>query len=100
VLAGKAITGRPGGRHPAGEAPKRFSAELSLVVRVAELAAEGRRNKEAAAAMYVTVATVEAHLSRLYRKLDVRSRAELASRFSRDTRSDGSTGRPVSRGPG
>jgi DNA-binding NarL/FixJ family response regulator len=69
-------------------------------VRVAELAAEGRRNKEIAAAMYVTVATVEAHLSRVYRKLDVRSRAELASRFSRDTRSDGSTGPPVSRGPG
>jgi DNA-binding NarL/FixJ family response regulator len=69
-------------------------------VRVAELAAEGRRNKEIAAAMYVTVATVEAHLSRVYRKLGVRSRAELASRFSRDTRSDGSTGRPVSRGPG
>jgi DNA-binding NarL/FixJ family response regulator len=69
-------------------------------VRVAELAAEGRRNKEIAAAMYVTVATVEAHLSRVYRKLGVRSRAELASRFSRDTRSDGSTGPPVSRGPG
>jgi DNA-binding NarL/FixJ family response regulator len=68
-------------------------------VRVAELAADGRRSKEIAAAMYVTVATVEAH-PRLYRKLGVRSRAELASRFSRDTRSDGSTGPPVSRGPG
>jgi len=75
------------------------SSELTrLERRVAELAADGRRNKEIAAAMYVTVATVEAHLSRVYRKLGVRSRAELAGRFSRDTHSDGSTGAPVSRG--
>jgi DNA-binding NarL/FixJ family response regulator len=72
----------------------------TLERRVAQLAADGRRNKEIAAAMYVTVATVEAHLSRVYRKLGVRSRAELAGSFSRDTRSDGSTGPPVSRGPG
>ena len=58
----------------------------TLERRVAELAADGRRNKEIAAAMYVTVATVEAHLSRVYRKLGVRSRAELAGRFSRDAR--------------
>jgi DNA-binding CsgD family transcriptional regulator len=51
---------------------------------VAALAAEGRRNKEIAAAMFVTVGTVEAHLSRVYRKLGVRSRAELAGRFGRD----------------
>ena len=81
--------------------PQRRTDELTtLEQRVAELAAEGWRNKEIAAAMYVTVATVEAHLSRVYRKLGVRSRAELASRFSRDTRSDRSTGDQVSRGPG
>ena len=39
---------------------------------VAELAAEGRKNKEIAAAMFVTVGTVETHLSRVYRKLGVR----------------------------
>jgi DNA-binding CsgD family transcriptional regulator len=48
--------------------------------RVAVLASEGRSNKEIAGALQVTVHTVEAHLSRVYRKLGVRSRAELARR--------------------
>ena len=38
-------------------------------------------NKEIAAALYVTVNTVEAHLARGYRKLGVRSRAQLAKRL-------------------
>ena len=46
--------------------------------RVAELAAEGRQNKEIATELFVSVATVEAHLTRIYRKLGVRSRTELA----------------------
>jgi DNA-binding CsgD family transcriptional regulator len=45
--------------------------------RVAELAARGRTNKEIAAELYLGVSTVEAHLSRVYRKLGIRSRAEL-----------------------
>jgi DNA-binding CsgD family transcriptional regulator/tetratricopeptide (TPR) repeat protein len=45
--------------------------------RVAELAAQGRSNKEIAAALVVSVKTVEATLSRVYRKLGVRSRAAL-----------------------
>jgi DNA-binding NarL/FixJ family response regulator len=44
---------------------------------VAELAAQGRTNREIAAELYMGVSTVEAHLSRVYRKLGVR-RAELA----------------------
>jgi DNA-binding CsgD family transcriptional regulator len=46
--------------------------------RVATLVAEGLANKEVAAALFVTVHTVEAHLSRIYRKLGIRSRRELA----------------------
>ncbi len=49
--------------------------------RVAALVAEGRTNREVAAVLYVTDHTVEFHLSRIYRKLGVRSRAELARRF-------------------
>jgi DNA-binding CsgD family transcriptional regulator len=49
--------------------------------RVAALVAEGRTNREVAAVLYVTEHTVERHLSRIYRKLGVRSRAELAHRF-------------------
>jgi DNA-binding CsgD family transcriptional regulator len=45
--------------------------------RVAELAAGGRTNKEIAAELYMGVSTVEAHLSRVYRKLGIASRAEL-----------------------
>ena len=46
--------------------------------RVAELAAAGLSNKEIAAQLYLSVATVEPHLSRAYAKLGVRSRAQLA----------------------
>lgn len=56
--------------------------ELSAAERqVADLAAAGATNKEIAATLYMSVKTVEAHLTRVYRKLDVRSRAELASRL-------------------
>jgi DNA-binding NarL/FixJ family response regulator len=49
--------------------------------RVAELAASGLSNKEVAAQLYLSVATVEAHLSRVYAKLGVRSRTQLARRL-------------------
>jgi DNA-binding CsgD family transcriptional regulator len=48
--------------------------------RVAELAAAGMRNKQIAGALFVSVKTVEANLSRVYAKLGIRSRAELPSR--------------------
>jgi DNA-binding NarL/FixJ family response regulator len=51
-------------------------------LRVAELAAHGARNKEIAGALFVSVKTVEANLSRVYAKLGIRSRVELASRLS------------------
>jgi DNA-binding CsgD family transcriptional regulator len=52
--------------------------------RVAELVAEGRSNKEVAGELFVTVKTVERNLSRVYEKLGVRSRSELARRFAAD----------------
>ncbi|MCW3039163.1 MAG: transcriptional regulator, LuxR family, partial [Solirubrobacterales bacterium] len=48
------------------------------VRRVAELAAGGSSNKQIAQTLYVTPKTVEVHLSSAYRKLDIRSRQELA----------------------
>ena len=45
---------------------------------IAELVAEGRSNKEVAAALFMSVKTVEANLSRTYAKLGIRSRAGLA----------------------
>jgi DNA-binding CsgD family transcriptional regulator len=46
--------------------------------RVAQLAAEELSNKEIAQALFVTVKTIEVHLSSVYRKLDVSSRRQLA----------------------
>ena len=49
---------------------------------IADLVAEGRTNREVASAMFVSVHTVEANLKRIYRKLGVRSRTELARRLA------------------
>jgi DNA-binding CsgD family transcriptional regulator len=46
--------------------------------RVAVLVAEGRTNREVAAALFLTERTVASHLSHVYAKLGVRSRTELA----------------------
>jgi DNA-binding CsgD family transcriptional regulator len=51
---------------------------------VATLVATGRTNKEVAASMLLSVKTVQFHLTRVYTKLGVRSRSELAARFSRE----------------
>jgi DNA-binding CsgD family transcriptional regulator len=55
--------------------------------RVAELVASGHSNQEAAAKMFISVKTVEANLTRIYRKLSVRSRTELANRLNTLVRS-------------
>ncbi len=51
--------------------------------RVAELVASGQTNREVAAALFISEKTVEANLSRIYRKVGVRSRTELARRLHR-----------------
>jgi DNA-binding CsgD family transcriptional regulator len=50
--------------------------------RVAELAMTGLSNKEIAAQLFVSVNTVEGHLSRTYAKLGVRSRRRLVEHLS------------------
>jgi DNA-binding CsgD family transcriptional regulator len=52
--------------------------------RVAALAAQGRTNREVAAALFLGERTVETHLSHVYAKLGVRSRAELARVYRSD----------------
>ncbi|MET9962900.1 LuxR family transcriptional regulator [Streptomyces sp. NPDC006326] len=47
--------------------------------RLALLVAQGASNQEAAAKLFVSVKTVEARLTRIYQKLEVRSRAQLAT---------------------
>jgi DNA-binding CsgD family transcriptional regulator len=48
---------------------------------VARLVAEGRTNREVASALFMSPHTVDANLRRIYRKLGVRSRTELAARL-------------------
>ena len=50
-------------------------------VQVAAQVAGGATNREAAAALFVSPKTIEAHLARVYRKLGIRSRTELARRL-------------------
>lgn len=50
--------------------------------RVAELVGSGRSNQETAAELFISVKTVEANLTRVYRKLSVRSRTELANHLN------------------
>jgi DNA-binding CsgD family transcriptional regulator len=58
--------------------PRRDDSLTAAESRVAALVAAGHTNKEVAAQLFTTVATVEAHLTRIYRKLELRSRTELA----------------------
>jgi DNA-binding CsgD family transcriptional regulator len=50
--------------------------------RVAELVATGMTNRAIASALFISPKTVEANLARIYRKLDIPSRAALASYVS------------------
>ena len=65
-------SGRPGGPEVELSASER---------RVAELAASGMTNRDVAAALFISVKTVEINLTRAYRKLGIRSRTQLGQRL-------------------
>jgi DNA-binding CsgD family transcriptional regulator len=66
--------GRLGGR-------KREEGLTAAERRVAALVAQGRTNREVAAALFLGERTVASHLTHIYAKLGVRSRTELARRL-------------------
>ena len=74
----RAQRARIGGRAPSGG--KLTPTEH----RVADLVVEGLSNKQVAAALFVTPKTVETQLSRIYAKLGIHSRAQLARRLARE----------------
>ena len=75
---GRAELARLGGRPPS-------DGELTPSERkVAALVAHGRTNREVAAELVLSEKTVESHLSHVYRKLGLRSRAELAHSYADD----------------
>jgi DNA-binding CsgD family transcriptional regulator len=53
--------------------------------RIAALVAQGRTNREIAAAMFITENTVQTHVRHIFRKLGIRSRTELAARLLSET---------------
>jgi DNA-binding CsgD family transcriptional regulator len=59
--------------------------ELQVALKVAV----GATNREVAAALFLSPKTIEAHLSRVYSKLGLRSRTELAHRFARESGESG-----------
>ncbi|MFI8320272.1 LuxR C-terminal-related transcriptional regulator [Streptomyces sp. NPDC085529] len=74
AAAARALDRLEGGLPQKGAHPRLTRAER----RCAELAAAGTSNRDIAAALTVSVKTVEATLTRVYRKLGVRSRVQLA----------------------
>jgi ATP/maltotriose-dependent transcriptional regulator MalT len=72
-------------RRSRGAAGAGGSAGLSAREReVAALVASGKRNREVAAALFLSEKTVESHLARIYDKIGVRSRAALATILASD----------------
>jgi DNA-binding CsgD family transcriptional regulator len=78
-----------------GETPRRRdisgSDQLTLQeLQVALKVAVGATNREVAAALFLSPKTIEAHLSRVYSKLGLRSRTELAHHFAHESGESGS----------
>jgi DNA-binding CsgD family transcriptional regulator len=66
------------GAKPRRDAITRRDALTASELRVARLAAAGKTNREIAQALFITTKTASAHLSRVYRKLGVTRRSQLA----------------------
>ncbi|MFI1968796.1 helix-turn-helix transcriptional regulator [Streptomyces cinnamoneus] len=66
---------------PSGQDRRRATAESASLTaaerRVASLAAHGYTNRDIAAKLFITVSTVEQHLTRVYRKINIRHRKDL-----------------------
>ncbi|MFI1654620.1 AAA family ATPase [Streptomyces sp. NPDC020472] len=80
ALASETPAGEGAGPGAGGEeSVPALSSLTEAELRLARLVGQGASNQEAAAKLYLSVKTVEARLTRIYQKLDVRSRAQLAT---------------------
>ena len=68
---------RAAGARPRRDALRGRDALTASELRVARMAAEGMTNRQIAEALFVTLKTIETHLSHAYGKLDVSSRRDL-----------------------
>lgn len=83
LLAGLAAAGAAASPGGSGIPPQRLASLTAREREVAELVAEGLTNQAIADRLYLSPRTVETHLSRVYRKTDVASRAALAALMAR-----------------
>jgi len=70
------------GEQPRHSRPEQRDELTAHELRVAHMAADGMTNREIAQSLFVTQKTIEAHLSSVYRKLDIRSRVQLVRALS------------------
>lgn len=75
-------TGERLGRRQAQAGEELTAQELQVALQ----AAEGKTNKQAGAALFLSPKTIDFHLRRVYRKLNVSSRAELIKHFASNAR--------------
>ncbi|MEU4565122.1 AAA family ATPase [Micromonospora sp. NPDC023956] len=83
VLAQRLVRREPGGlpAYPPAETPEPEDGLSEAERRVAALAAQGHTNRQISSKLFITVSTVEQHLTRVYRKLDVKRRTDLPARL-------------------
>jgi DNA-binding NarL/FixJ family response regulator len=60
--------------------PSRASILTPNQQRIAELATSGMTNRDVATTLFISLKTVEANLTQIYRKLGIKSRAQLANK--------------------
>lgn len=83
LLVGLAEMTRPAVPATSSGTPQRLASLTAREREVAELVAEGLTNQAIATRLYLSPRTVETHLSRVYRKTDVATRAGLAALMAR-----------------